>query len=215
MLGKREGAKWGVETGTGAAADRPAHIDGPVVQHQRPLANLRHPICAVSANKHATLYIKEPWLSEAPRSVQKGKRHVKWNLLLVRTSGLRFLLAVTQANLRPHCRAGEGGHPGSHLSAQVPDETRATSQTASGIRNGSRRAYWVWAFLIRSVLSGITSGRFALLLFTEGYQPKFGCRVNARIVKVNLVGVAEHGRRWRRGRYAAGCTSGGAQHKLG
>lgn len=54
-------------------------------------------ICPACTNKHGMHYIKESQTSKAPRSCWKGMWHVKWNLVLMQTSGFRFLAAVTQA----------------------------------------------------------------------------------------------------------------------
>lgn len=70
----------------------------PLVSHHDPLVTLRHLIHPASTNKHGMHYIKEPQISKAPRSFWKGMWHVKWHLLLMQTSGLRFLAAVTQAS---------------------------------------------------------------------------------------------------------------------
>lgn len=70
----------------------------PLVSHHHPLATLSHTIHPASTNKHGMHYIKESQTSEAPGSCWKGMWHVKWNLLLMQTSGLRFLAAVTQAS---------------------------------------------------------------------------------------------------------------------
>lgn len=98
-FGKTGGGKWGEwKTGNGAGK---TGIDCQMNHWSHtttPLVTLRHLIRPASTNKHGMHYIKEPQISKAPRSFWKGMWHVKWHLLLMQTSGLRFLAAVTQAS---------------------------------------------------------------------------------------------------------------------
>lgn len=98
-MGGTWGGKWGsgkleMEQGSLAALCQMSHRSHTII----PFANLRHTIHPASTNKHGMYYIKEFKTSKAPRSCWKGMWHVKWNLLLMQTSGLRFLAAVTQAS---------------------------------------------------------------------------------------------------------------------
>lgn len=67
-----------------------------LVSRHRPAATLRH---SVHKQTQCALYKGSSKL-RSPGSCWEGMWHVKWNLLLMQTSGLRFLAAVTQASPR-------------------------------------------------------------------------------------------------------------------
>ena len=96
-LGRTGGCKWRSGNWKWGWEDRHFLPNVPLVLHGHALVTFRHTIHPASTNKHGMRYIKESQTPKAPRSCWKGMWHVKWNLLLMQTSGLKFLAAVTLA----------------------------------------------------------------------------------------------------------------------